>query len=191
MVGPSAPPSTSQSASARRTEAGSSAGTHSGTRIWPVGETMLAIACASWMPGLEISPPQLPEWWPPARASIVRSKLKLPREPRKIVGRSARRRGPSEAISRSALNKSVFASHNSRSPGEPVSSPISTRNLALNPRRPRSASTLAIACMLTECWPLLSAMPRPYQRPSRSVSFHGDRPSFHSGSSPRMTSPWP
>ena len=31
------------------------------SRIWPVGDTMLAIACASWMPGLEISPPQLPE----------------------------------------------------------------------------------------------------------------------------------
>ena len=47
IVGPSSPPSTSQSASARRTTAGSCAGSHSGTRICPLLEAMLAMACAN------------------------------------------------------------------------------------------------------------------------------------------------
>ena len=38
-------------------------------------------------------------------ASTTRSKLNAPREPRKIVGRSERRRGPSEAISTSARKR--------------------------------------------------------------------------------------
>ena len=122
---------------------------------------------------------------------MLRSKLRLPREPRNRVGRSALRRGPSDAISRSAAKRSRLASHRGARPDEPVSSPISIRYLALNPSLPRASSTLAMACMFTECWPLLSAMPRPYQRPSDSVRVQGDSPCFHSESRPRMTSPWP
>jgi len=48
-------------------------------------------------------------------------KLNAPRETRKIVGWSERRRGQSEAISRSADSASARSSHNWRRPGEPTS----------------------------------------------------------------------
>jgi hypothetical protein len=58
----------------------------------------------------------------------------------------------------------------------------------------RAASTAPSAAMLMLCWPLLSAVPRPYQRspsPSACVSVQGSRPSAHWPSWPRTTSPWP
>ena len=51
------------------------------------------------------------------------------------------RRGPSEAMSTSAPTGLAVLAHISRSPGEPISSPISIRYLALKPRRPRVRST--------------------------------------------------
>ena len=117
--------------------------------------------------------------------------MRQPRDPKKMVGRSALSRGPSEATNKSALSNSACSAQTSLKPGEPVSSPISMMNLALKPKQPRSANTQASAFKLTECWPLLSAMPRPYQRPSKSVRVQGETPSRHSDSSPRITSPWP
>ena len=81
ISGPSAPPSTVSPDSAWRTELVIGDGRHSGTRMAPVGVVRLASAWAMMMPGLASSPPQLPEWWPPARSSIDRSKLKAPRVP--------------------------------------------------------------------------------------------------------------
>ena len=114
-----------------------------------------------------------------------------PREPRKIVGRSARRRGPSEAISTSALKQLLVRAHSSRRPGEPVSSPISIRNLALKPSVPRSASTAASACMLIDVLALVvgdaAAVPAAValgQLPRRQAF-------LPLASSPRITSPWP
>ena len=63
-----------------------------------------------------------------------------PRQPRKMVGRSAASRGPSEASSRSAFSSSRRDAQTLLRSGEPISSPISTRNLALKPSLPPRAS---------------------------------------------------
>ncbi len=129
------------SASARRTDSGIGAGRSASTRMRPRASTIDAIAFARIVPGFASRPPQFPEWCPPLRRSTTRSKLNAPREPRKIVGRSERRRGPSDAISRSADSASALRSQTWRSPGEPTSSPISIRSFTLKPSRPRAAST--------------------------------------------------
>src|SRR3954468_7844276 len=88
-----------------------------------------------------------------------------PRQPRNRVGRSADRRGPSEAMNRSALSASRLRSQTLPRSGEPISSPISTMNLALKPSLPpRASRTARSAAMLMLCCPLLSAVPRPYRR---------------------------
>ena len=89
------------------------------------------------------------------------------------------------------INPFALRTLRARLPGVPVSPAISIRYLTVKPKHPRSASTQAMACRLTLCWPLLSAMPRPYQRPACSVSDQGDKPSRHPLSRPRITSPWP
>ena len=151
ISGAFSPPSISSPATAWRTELGIAGGRHSGMRISPLALVRLAMAWARMMPGLASKPPQLPEWWPPSRRSTVKSKLKVPREPRKMVGRSGARRGPSEAMKTSAAKRSRSASQNSRSPGEPASSPVSISTTALNPRLPRSASTASMAARLMLC----------------------------------------
>ena len=127
-----------------------------------------------------------------SRKSQTRSKLMAPRQPSVIVGRSCFTRGPSEATRTSAANAALSAATSSASPLEPDSSPISMMKRALKPRRPpRSAITASSAAMLMVCWPLLSAVPRPYRRsPSRAVT-QGPLPLVHWSSRPRMTSPWP
>ena len=48
---------------------------------------------------------------------------------------------------------------------EPRSSLVSSTSFTLNPSLPpRSSSTCSSAVRLSACWPLLSALPRPYQR---------------------------
>ena len=93
------------------------------------------------------------------------------------VGRRWSSRGPSEPISASALSAALLALQKSARPGEPVSSPVSIRMVELKPSEPRSSSTQASAAMLIVCWPLLSAVPRPYIRSPSTTIFHGDRPS--------------
>ncbi len=114
------------------------------------------------MPGLAKRPPQLPEWWPPSRKVSFRLKLSVPRVPPKMVGRRWSSRGPSEPIRASALSAALLALQKSARPGEPVSSPVSIRIVELKPSEPRSCSTQARAAILIVCWPLLSAVPRPY-----------------------------
>ena len=71
------------------------------------------------------------------------------------------------------------SSQNGLSPGEPISSPISIRTLALKPSRPRVSMTCASAAMIRLCWPLLSAVPRPYQRsPSMVIAQGRARPAI-------------
>ena len=84
-----------------------------------------------------------------------------PRAPMNMHGTSGCRRGPSDAISTSAVSRSLWARNNSGRPGDPVSSPVSITIRTLKPRLPRSASTASIAAMLIRCWLLLSADPRP------------------------------
>ena len=161
ISGPSGPGSTTTSAKARRTESGMLSGNMSRASTWPLASMMEAIAWHNTTPGLASKPPQLPEWCPPSRNSIVRSKLSAPRVPMKIVGIRGARRGPSEPISKSALSRSRCRRANSCSPGEPISSQVSIRNTELKPSLPRVCSTLRKAAILMECWPLLSAVPRP------------------------------
>ena len=61
ISGASSPPSIVMSASAARTELGIGGGSHSRSLMAPVGEVIVASACARMMPGLLSSPPQLPE----------------------------------------------------------------------------------------------------------------------------------
>ena len=78
------------------------------------------------------------------------------------------------------------------SPGEPVSSPISIRILTLKPSRPpRAARTRSSASRSIVCWPLLSAVPRPYQRSPSTVTSKGARPGRQAASWPSTVSPWP
>ena len=74
----------------------------------------------------------------------------------------------------------VCAATNSRRPIEPRSSQVSSTSFRLKPSLPpRSASTASSAERFSACWPLLSALPRPYQRSASSVSRHGSRPARH------------
>src|SRR5882757_3703032 len=66
-----------------------------------------------------------------------------PRQPRNTVGRSAASRGPSEPTNTSADNSSRSDSQTAPRSGEPVSSPISTMNLALKPSLPPRVSRTA------------------------------------------------
>ena len=104
------------------------------------------------------------------------------------VGRSACRRGPSLARKTSAASSSRRASQKAARPGEPASSPVSISQTALKPSLPpRGAMAWRSAARLMLCWPLLSAVPRPYQRsPStRSVQDRGRRPSAPRCRAPR------
>ena len=169
IVGPSGSPG-SIDASARRTDSGIGAGRSAGTRIRPRQSTSVAIALARIVPGLARSPPQLPEWCAAVAqhdGEIEVERAARPQEDRRP--RSSARRGPSEAISTSAASSRACASQAARSPGDPTSSPISISSFALKPSRPRASMTRASAARLIVCWPLLSAVPRPYQRRPSTV----------------------
>ena len=139
---------------------------------------MVPSAWVSTTAGSVVSPPQWPECTPPGRRSTTRSKWNVPRVPVAIVGTSGITRGPSLAISTSAASSSVCAATNSRRPIEPRSSQVSSTSFRLKPSLPpRSASTASSAERFTACWPLLSALPRPYQRSASSVR----RPGIEAG----------
>ena len=60
------------------------------------------------------------------------------------------------------------------------SSPVSMIHLTLKPSRPpRASMTAPSAFMLIQCCPLLSAVPRPYQRSSSTTMSHGLSPGRH------------
>ena len=101
-------------------------------------------------------------------------------------------RGPSLAMKPSAASASRCASQKAARPGEPASSPVSISQVALNPSLPsRARNTARRAARLMLCWPLLSAVPRPYQRSPSTCRRHGSRPASHLAALPRTTSPWP
>ena len=120
------------------------------------------------------------------------SKFTAPREPANNVGRSACRRGPSLARKTSAASSSRRASQKAARPGEPASSPVSISQTALKPSLPpRAAMAWRSAAGLMLCWPLLSAVPRPYQRSPSTRSVQGSRPASQRAALPRTTSPCP
>jgi len=57
------------------------------------------------------------------------------------------------------------------------------------PSLPLTARTTLRAVKFTECRPLVSAVPRPCQHPSRSVIRNGGRPAGHFSGTPVTTSP--
>ena len=112
--------------------------------------------------GIGEEPPQLPEWWAPSRSSTSESKLNAPRVPRKIVGRS----GAAAARPRRSARRRrarLVASQNSAQAGRADLLAHLDQELGVEAEpaarlRARSAS----AAILIVCWPLLSAVPRPY-----------------------------
>ena len=129
---------------------------------------------------------------PTLRNFSVNSKLATPRVPRYTVGRSARQ---PRAIAGDQHVGSERVAMGPTELGEPGRTGFLThldQPDDVEPNRPpRAASTAASAARLMLCCPLLSALPRPYQRSSRAASVHGSRPSHQRPSRPRTTSPWP
>ncbi len=97
VAGSSAVGSIFTSASAARTAFEIRGGLSASSFIRPLPSTRLAIALHRIVAGLARTPPQLPEWCPPSRRLTSRWMRLPPRQPRKMVGRSAESRGPSEA----------------------------------------------------------------------------------------------
>ncbi len=168
--------------SASRTLSGIAPGVRAGTRMRPRRSTSAEIAWQSSMPGVR------EDATPVAGMLEILARLDRhlegdpPRAPRKMVGRSSASRGPSEPMKTSAASSAACSRRCPRARATPDSSPISIRYLQLKPSAPRTAKTASSAARLTACWPLLSAVPRPYQRPSRSVHAEGSEaraPFFH------------
>ena len=194
IAGPSAPPSTSQSASARRTESRQFA-------RHPLGHADLAgrrrrcvaIACASCDAGVGEQP-----------APVAGVMAALARVDRQVEVASCRAsRGRSSAGRRAGAGRrrrsagrpeelAVLPRTPRAGPGEPVSSPISISIFALKPRRPRVVEhvgqrrdvdrVLALVVGDAAAVPAAVALG---QRPRRQALEPARR------SSPRITSPWP
>lgn len=114
-------------------------------------------------------PPNMPECTGPARVSTVTTTLTLPRSVSVNVGTPTAKFPLSHTRIASARNSSGFASTNRSSPPVPCSSEPSATSVTPTGNSVPSARS-AVRCMTI--LPLQSAAPRPYQRPSFSVSSH-------------------
>ena len=185
MAGSSAPPPTSSSARPRPPPAGwaADAGRHrdAAARVHQRGDGV-----GQHDGGVGQQPAPVARVILRARAQR-QLEIHQPREPMNSVGRSACRRGPSLARKTSAASSSRRASQKAARPGEPASSPVSISQTAFSACRRARGDGLSSAARLMLCWPLLSAVPRPYQRsPStRSVQDRGRRPSAPRCRAPR------
>ena len=125
---------------------------------------VLASAWASWIAGSESRPPQLPERCPPSRASIHISKLTS----RASRGRSsAVRPRAADRPRRSARRRGILLVRPRQLAQSGRSNLLAHLDqvFGVEAELPRVSSTARSAPMLMECWPLLSAAPRPYHRP--------------------------
>ena len=118
------------------------------------------------------APPNWPECRLPSRVSIRTRIIVMPRSVAVTVGRPTRKFPVSPITMASAVSSSGCASAYCSRPPVPCSSEPSTITFTETGTPPfalraRSASR----CMMKP--PLQSAAPRPYQRPSRSVSSNG------------------
>ena len=171
---------------------GMPSGTHSGTRIWPVGPAMVASACASWIAGIGQEPAPV--------AGMVAALARVdPEVDRKGAAAcrersSAGRRRGADRPSRSARRRRTARGSPRRaraSRGEPVSSPISISHLALKPSLPRVREHGAERGDVDRVLALVVGDAAALVAPLASVSCQGERPALPRASSPRMTSPWP
>ncbi len=115
----------------------------------------------------------MPEWTGPARVSTVTSTLPVPRRLEVTVG------VPSSMLPASAISITSAANSSgsdrtraSRPPVDISSDPSQTTRM---PTGHGCGSARRALSSMTR-FPLQSAAPRPYQRPSRSVSSHGEDP---------------
>ena len=145
-----------------RTELGMCVGTHSRTRIAPFALVIVASACARIDAGIGQQPAPIARMM--AALAQIDDEVEIhraarPEKDRRPLRREARPVRGDQHIGREPVL--VLRGRSRAGPGEPISSPVSIRNIALKPSRPRVFSTQSSAAMLIECWPLLSAVPRP------------------------------
>ncbi len=118
------------------------------------------------------APPNWPECRLPSRVSTPMRSRVMPRSVVVTVGRPTRKFPESPITTASAVSSSGCCSAYRSRPPVPCSSEPSTMTLTLTGTPPFAFSARSASrCMITP--PLQSAAPRPYQRPSRSVSVNG------------------
>ncbi len=118
------------------------------------------------------APPNWPECRLPSRVSTDTRTSVMPRSVVVTVGRPARKLPVSPITTVSAASRSGCSSAYRSRPPVPCSSDPSTITLTCTGTPPSAfRARSASRCMMTP--PLQSALPRPYQRPSRSVSSNG------------------
>ena len=116
------------------------------------------------------APPNIPEWTSEARASTVTTTLTMPRRLTVAAGRPTAALPVSQTRIVSARRRSAFSGTNASRPPVPCSSDPSTTSFR-STGTPSPRARRAARCMTM--LPLQSAAPRPYQRPSTSVSSNG------------------
>jgi hypothetical protein len=126
-----------------------------------------------WMSAASASgagPPNMPECIELDRAETRTTTLASPRSDVVTVGTPTAALPVSQTRMASARSRSALAGTNASSPPVPCSSEPSTMSFSdTGMSSPRARSAARCIMML----PLQSAAPRPYQRPSRSVSSNG------------------
>ena len=116
------------------------------------------------------APPNIPEWISETPASMVTTTLTMPRRLTVAAGWPTAALPVSQTRIVSARSRSALATTKASRPPVPCSSDPSTTSLRLTgTASPRARSAARCMTML----PLQSAAPRPYQRPSTSVSSNG------------------
>ncbi len=118
------------------------------------------------------APPNWPEWRLPASVSTVSRAIAMPRRVAVTVGTPTRKLPESPMTIASDRSSSGWASAYRSRPPVPCSSEPSAMTLTCTGTPPAALrARRASRCMMKP--PLQSAAPRPYQRPSRSVSAKG------------------
>ena len=161
---------------------GSTSSPNPSTVMRPWASRMVASRWTSVHSGLGATPPQLPECSERLAPLARSSKLAIPLTPNTSRQPPPGSTGPSLQTTRSAASSSRWAAANPARWGEPISSSPSSSTLTVHGSSPRVASRLSTARSWARCWPLLSAPPRPYRRPSRTSGSNGGLAQASSGS---------
>ena len=150
--------------------------------VWSVGMPSTVVSpSASWSvesiwirptTGSGAGPPNMPECIALASARTVTSTLVMPRSVVVSVGTPTAKSPVSTTRIVSARSRSAFSGTNASSPPVPCSSDPSQMILTVHGKPPLTSRSARSAVRCMTMLPLQSAEPRPYQRPSRSVSSH-------------------
>jgi hypothetical protein len=169
--------STSTGSRARAARSGAPSGSTSSanpsTVIRPWGSRIEASSWTRVHSGLGATPPQLPECSDRLAPLARSSKLAIPLTPNTSRQPPAGSTGPSLHTTRSAASSWRWPAAKAARLGEPISSSPSSSTLTVHGSSPLVASRLSTARSWARCWPLLSAPPRPYRRPSRTSGSNG------------------